>query len=731
MPDAQPRRSTRHGRGWLVTGPACLAVVLGGGVGSMTPAVGNVSAIVHVFDQSMAATVESPGSEPDPIVANEIEWLTSILLNPANDREVRKGAAERLLAMDIPEAMPPLAEALASGESSLMLAVIEAVERARQVDPALLEIAAEALRTVPDQALDPLALALARHNDRAFSRVAALATDAELDDAHRLGAIYALGAFRSRAAAVVLMSILDRAEDESGEIIDAVCDSLRRGTGLPYGADPEPWRQWWAEAGDQPREQWLTNLVQRLSDQLARAEQQIQQERDRGAAIQERIIEVYRELFPRLTVEEQVNTLPDLLDDPVPAVRVFALDRVARLLRDSVRIPEDVQQGMILRLDDDRAAIRLQAVRLLDQLNDDNTPTHFATRLTSEQNADVVGALLEALARRPSANTLEVLVPWLAEPAQSKRAANAIWQLTQSAAHDEQQFAADELIGALESVDDWKQSSAHVRLFAYAVPKDEPAAIDELLDANSEQVRIAAAEGLVARGWTEPVLERSWDSAMVPIVLRVLAESEPTLSTLRRLASLETEVARNDSPGNDALNGEWQDAVRELAGAFPIEQLLEVDDVLSEVPKGTRTLRTDVLSRAMEANDSLEQERRVAILTRLALLRLELDEPGAAFAAMDRVPDDALVSEARRVKFEAAVRSGRYDAAFSLNDDLDVWLALLDRLTDQSPDKAIALRDEMLQRFEGELTGDRKAELDAITDRLPTSGRLTDEESPT
>ena len=91
----------------------------------------------------------------------------------------------------------------------------------------------------------------------------------------------------------------------------------------------------------------------------------------RADQLNTRLVETLRELFVRLSNEEQLQRLPNLLDDELPAVRRFALDRVDRRVRDGEWVPVSIQDRLVARLADERELLdlRLSAAQLLSHLN--------------------------------------------------------------------------------------------------------------------------------------------------------------------------------------------------------------------------------------------------------------------------------------------------------------------------------------------------------------------------
>ena len=91
------------------------------------------------------------------------------------------------------------------------------------------------------------------------------------------------------------------------------------------------------------------------------------------------------------------------------------------------------------------------------------------------------------------------------------------------------------------------------------------------------------------------------------------------------------------------------------------------------------------------------------VLVRLARLRIELDEYQTAYEVLEW-PNGAPTTPALlEIQFEAAVLSGRYEEAAEINDDVRVWLSLLDTLIGVQSPAANAVRDEIRSRFLNEL----------------------------
>ena len=62
--------------------------------------------------------------------------------------------------------------------------------------------------------------------------------------------------------------------------------------------------------------------------------------------------------------------------------------------------------------------------------------------------------------------------------------------------------------------------------------------VEELLDAQDDDLRRAAAEGLAFAGELEPLLERVADPQIYPFVIRLIAAGPVDVKTVRSLAAL-------------------------------------------------------------------------------------------------------------------------------------------------------------------------------------------------
>lgn len=651
--------------------------------------------------------------------ATDIEWHRSILVDPNIEAGIRTGAALRLLHMELPQATAVLVDALQSKDEKIMAGVIDAMQQASVV-PAdeLRDAAIHGLASAPSSLLDQLAGAVSRFGDGALEQIAELAHDANAPVSERLGPIYALGAFRSKAAVVELMLLLQPDREEPDEITRSTCASLQRFTGLPYGDAPAQWRQWWEQAKDQPREEWMSQIIGRLSEQLAEMEQKVQREREIARSTEQRLAELYRQHFAMLaSVDEQLAMLPPLLEDPLASVRGFALDRVARLLRDSVRINEELQHRIARRLDDEVVELRLQALRLLDQLGYEQTSALVADRLLRETSSDAIAEFLDVLQRRPSANAIAAVQPLLSDISFAQAASNVVWEALLAGVElpaEQIQPLRDTLRLQLAS----EPRPGHARLLARIGDEQDVVELQPLLDGGDDRMRRYVAEGFLHRGLAQMLLERADDPAIYPFAVQALATGEVDLPQFRTLVLL--------TPPEQHWR-HWRNGLEQAIDQLAPELLLQADDLLASVHADITDVRLHLLQRGAQLpNDAISSPDRDRLTLRLARLLLDLHQPVEAHQLLAGVNGgDAEPASVRLMRFEAAALVGEFETAAQMAPYPDPWLELLYRIEVTDPETAVSIHEEIIRRFHTELAEEHEIQLEAVHERLQSNQSVT------
>lgn len=673
---------------WLATACAVQAAVAAGPPATAAPAM-----------------VDAAREQQPPLTdqqRRQLQVFGPILLNSSSDvdPQTRRHAAQELISMGIPQAIDLLDGALRCHKPAVMLAAISAMHSLPKPVPALLDSVIAALPDAPPETLDSLSWAVARYGDVALEPVARLATDQHTSSGSRLGPIHALGAFGSREAASWLMRLVETPADHSAlsdpaatEVAKAACASLERMTGIALGGDQARWQQWWRNAGDLSDDQWFKLISESLSARTADLEQQLQQQRQASDRTARELLETYRDLYPVLSTDEQIRRLPKLLEDALPPVREFAMSRVLLLVRDSVRIPPEIQQKLAERLSDESPALRVQAARVLDELNYEMAGPMIAARLDLEQAPETIGGMLEVLAKRPCVEAIAPVQRWLSDPEMSERSAEVLWRLAAASKLTHEQLAA--LCASTRSAMNQHPAAAVARLLALIGDDQDVARLTEGLDAADSAMRSAVAEGFCRRGLRRPLIERAYDDAIYPFAVRVLADGPADLGNLRLLSSLRCSPLTQHA---------WAQAIVKLAAGLPSAQLLTADDMLAALPYADAALRRDVLARgAVLPREELAAEVRGKIIGRLAPLLIDLGDAANAYDLLESLNNEMLISM-EPIRFQAAVMSGHYDKAAQLEGSPGSWLALLSRMSAVDSGAAAALRDEISRRFAEKMT---------------------------
>lgn len=643
----------------------------------------------------------------------QLEIFQSHLLSPPTaeiEPATRRGAAEELIAMQLAPATAILRQALSSGRGPVVVAVIEAMEASPQPVAGLLQTVIATVQDGSPEIVERLISLLPRYGEPALQLAGSVALDHGLPSAARLGPITALGSFRTRQSAGYLMMLLKREPPEPAEVVAAACRSLERLTGFPFGSNAKRWRTWWADHKDEPLENWLRIMVQQLSARVADLEQRIQQLKRDNDTVAQRVVEAERELFVRLSPEDQFARLQVLLSDPLTPIRQFAVDRVERLLRDSELAPIQVQDKLAERLADagEGRSLRLSAARLLNDLNYPRTGELVAAALASEADPTRATGYLEILFKRPSPSALEVLTTWLDDVQAGRTAADAAWALVSTAALDEDALAELRPIARHAALQ--HTTSAHVRLVAGLGEDADRSRIESWLDSNDPAIRSAAAEGLSWAGVLAPLQQRATDEAIYAHRIQLIAQGDVDLTTLRELVRIAPPQPHKQM---------WMTATAGFFAKLPPGEMLQGDDILASFDHVDQALRVAVLARAAQLpDDALPADQRAALFLRLAELWLATDDPQLAHDLLVRIDQEAATLSLGPLRFRAAARAGHYDIAAGLNNDAAAWVGLLTALAQSDAVSAIKLRDEIQRRFEGALDEQTQAAFDAVNQRL-------------
>jgi len=646
-----------------------------------------------------------PGAEVDP----DLQFLRNILQNSVNPPDVRKGAAERIVARGSTDARRIIDEALRSGDPGQIDAVVTAIDDESRRAGALLDALMAALATSPQQLHPKITRLLSREGDAAVERVTAVGLDAARPVPERLGAIFAMGQLRGRDQAADLMTLLEESRRESAEVVTEACESLERATGQRLGANADAWRQWWAARRTTPSMEFV---VASLKEQIAQMQTQLDLESERSRKMVARLRQANLDLVLSLPVAERADRISAFFDDELSEVRLMGLGQVERMLRNGERPPDALIGRVFERLTDRVPSIRTRSMRLLDDLAAPKLSDRVAEILPAESDVATAEAMLRLLASRPSAVGYGAAAARLREPALAEAAALAVNRIS-DAGFAPSGWESDVVEPARRALAQ-KPTPEVLRLLGTAGNDADRDAVALYLADEDPALRLGAAEGLRRAGRRRALVERAVaDPIIYPVAMASIADQPATPLVVTALVEL--------PPGSENAEAWNRSMSRVLAGLAP-KEVLAADATLAQLAFVAPKTRVDALSAALAAPpNGSDPSMRIELLVRLADLHLANGDTRNVLRLLTDEPHRDSV-EVRSRLFRAAVLEGGYELAVQLEPAAETWLVLLEALSQNSPGPARMLADEINQRFGRSMSEAERSRLASLVRSLPKTG---------
>lgn len=231
--------------------------------------------------------------------------------------------------------------------------------------------------------------------------------------------------------------------------------------------------------------------------------------------------------------------------------------------------------------------------------------------------------------------------------------------------------------------------------------------LTSLLDAPDPATRATIADAMLRRGRRADLLARSDDAVLYPYALK--AASTDGTENIRRVLAL--------APPTEALAAEWMDTVAALAGSAPPNRILELDDLVGATSHASDTLRTRLLISAI-ADRELDGNLHRRILKRLIPMLLEQDAAASALTYIRDLDEDSMDDELRSLQFISAIRAREYDDAAEMQPDPVMWALAYEDTLASRPDSAPDLRNEIVRRFNEQMTPELRTRLGLVDDPL-------------
>ena len=661
-----------------------------------------------IFVRTLLAIVPlsfAAGFGPIRAADDDLAFYTSILSNSNIEIEVRANAVTRMLRLggDLPERT--VAEMLGTGDQQVVEAIALALVEGGIPNPPIAEALIMVLAETTPENGALIGITLARLGEPALESILEQYAAQSPTSGGRTALIRALAGFESRLAVDSLVRILQ--EPTSSDELAAALLGLREITRLELGTAVSSWVGWWSAVGDMPLEQAIGALTRDREQRLQEQDEQIKSLEKRNDVIGERLQQVLADWFITLPESEREPAVWRLLEEDLSHVRMFAGLQVQRMLRNGLTPqPKTVERIMRL-LDDEESSLRILAAQLAAAMRVEGLGERLALKIEVEQDPQVVSMLIEQVVLNPSSHAFEPVLKRLNDPVAAQSSARALARLV-----DAQMVPEDWASQSLESIrilhETHRIPASSALLVLAGAPDDlERALLD--LDDDSPALRRASANAFVSRGYFEGVLARSNDPAIRPAAILAFKTMEPSEDSLDRILSL--------TPSEAELV-QWRFALEVHAARFPVDQKIEVDDLLSKDSRVPRQLRLDILSAARASiNEQEVPELHLAMIDRETELLVEesrwQDVTDALFGL------DCADQEPIRIRlFLAKIRLGDFEGAELVESTPQPWINLLDGTIKVAPAEAGVIATEIEQRFGEQLNSDQRERLDSIARTL-------------
>ncbi len=440
------------------------------------------------------------------------------------------------------------------------------------------------------------------------------------------------------------------------------------------------------------------------------------------------ILALYRRLHIELDDAGRSALIVDLFDDPRLEIRQLGFELAERDLSSNTVLAPEVSEAAKKMLQDPRPEIRARAARLITRLIPPDAMMVLTKSLGSETAPIAAEPMLMGIARWPSPEAVEPVFVWfLRTDSPFAAASNAAWSLEQAGYWDSQKHYPI-LLARLRAQDPKKLREAEMKLLARLGDASDLRMLMSLLLAKDQDQQQWAASALVETPRSVELLVQAAEEndRLFKAASDSLIRHRATPEGLRRLVSL---------PYPDEHTR--RDAIVRMGAALEDDRLAEAVR-LADLDSEKAVL---LLNRLL--NGDIEMTARVAKGI-ILLAQIELDDlrPNRAFEAaiaLDGVPLDlADQSKITSIQIVSLILLGKFDEAFGMSTDSELWLAAIHRTPDVELRKRIGLF--MLELFGDALTEEQVAQVRSAAgavnvneDNSPNNdlSESTDKASPT
>lgn len=399
-------------------------------------------------------------------------------------------------------------------------------------------------------------------------------------------------------------------------------------------------------------------------------------------AIVAKLVNAMRRLNLATPAAERSKLIAELLKDDLWELRLLGIELAARELAAANTLGPEVSQRTIVLLKDPSPELRAAAAGLLAQLSRVDAKDALYVAMKGETDFAAAAAMLKLACRWPEESLVPTTLAWLGKPSPGVEGAS-LWRGVRDAAVDlswnllragelNPEGAQQAVLAAARGIPTAELGPSGCLLLSWLGDASDRTKIGELLLSSDAGQRLAAAESLVVyEEYLEPILRAAaLDSQLIDLAVRGVILHRQTLAGFEGLA---------------AITASKPDLRR--ATLSRVARFLRATDVLAAAAtvRGEPIVREVVLAdlarpeRILSERVSDEQKKAIESgLEELAKLRLEMDKPGGAVAAIDAIETLGPAPEAAvLLKAKAFIRLNRPEDAELLHPPAMLWLETL------------------------------------------------------
>jgi hypothetical protein len=346
-------------------------------------------------------------------------------------------------------------------------------------------------------------------------------------------------------------------------------------------------------------------------------------------------------------------------------------------------------------LDDHNISVRLAAAKLLPEINLPNLPEQVVSSLKVENNDEVASYEILFFKDKPYADAIEPVLARLDSPL-VQVASNTLISLLKNAPYSEENYAI------------WKQKIKNAKknqneptlltLEGILGSDQEREALSTLLKSESEPTRSAVANGFATVGFWEPLVLYKDDPIIAQFLIAGL-QNKADLEAFKTLLSLRSTI--NVSA--------WDSAVLSILKSLDTRSFLLADDILSTA--GETDLRVNVLMKVWELSENRSRSARIAIAKRTVPLLNEKGRSDEALRLLEAYGDGFVDEELFSLQFKTAILASSWDSAANVHQKPQPWINEWETIKLYDPAAASVIQQQIVQRFEQELTQSQRETL--------------------